>query len=494
MENQLLKIDELNKIIQAVDLSTSMFKTCKIFDYADVNEARLLYFLTAYLERTSVSLTDLIRTDLATEDSEQPVFLKMWFSWTSLPGTIKAERAKQMYIDNPNAKKIFGELKYFVDDIRTISNTKSLEYEAAVYQYITDNIIMKNISPNFIPILTNNKCSVQIILDSLKRLADFERKSLLVEKLELINKVFPEIPMNFIMTGSSDKIKSTKDFLQNVENGDVELWKSEYHSIMFQFFYTFYVMNEFRIVHNDNHMSNVLIQTLPKRITLDITIGTFNIKFTTKYIVKMFDWDRSYCEAIGQNTITTRLYESRTISSFIPGRDFSTFVCFLYTYNIPAFNNILDRLISGPKPTHLSNNEMYKIPNGVTPALKEWMSLNPSLVINKTDEIKYITINKHVLETLVPETTIYLLRTKLGRDRNGNVIYDGPNFTNIYLGVDFGARLNDTLIILKGFTCHPLYDSADLDVVKYFKDPNLFAALCVGLAKSPGTHIYKYSI
>jgi hypothetical protein len=198
---------------------------------------------------------------------------------------------------------LFGEKGEFIDHIEEITTSTSLEYEASVYQYITDKIILKNISPNFIPLFTNNICNIKTVLDSLVKFGNFKRKKTLVSKLKVLHELFPSLEMHFIMTGSSKSMTSARELFLNIKHGKIIFPEYEYSSIMFQFFYALYVMHVHKIVHNDNHMGNVLIQTLPEEITLDFTIGPLNVKFSTKYIVKFFDWDRAYCEALGKNEI-----------------------------------------------------------------------------------------------------------------------------------------------------------------------------------------------
>jgi hypothetical protein len=481
----LLSTSELNKIITAVDSTTSMFKTCDVFG-SDVHEAHLLSDTTEYLHRTSTSLTELVRTDIDI-DGRPSAFLKIWFSWYKLNIDSITESINVFYREEYSlASTLFGDKDVFIDAIADATSTTSLEYEARVYQYITDNIILKNVSPNFIPILTNNTCTIGMILNSLTKFGDFKRKPDLISKLTRLNDLFPSLELNFIMTGSSKTITSADNFLQLVKYGTYVLPQYEYSSILFQFFYALYVMHVHKIVHNDNHMDNVLIQTLPEEITLDFTIGTFNVRFSTKYIVKFFDWDRAYCEALGENEIIDSLVNVRNVTTFVRGRDFSTFICFLYAVDVPGFNRLMDMFIEGPKPTPNSNNEKITIYNGVTDKLFNWLYKHPK---NMDKTWTYLTIPKRELELLVEPSTIDKIRNKLGQDRTGSFIYNNPNITNIYL------KLNrNHLIILEGNTCNPMYDSLDLDVERYFKDNTKFSQLCFGLSDLSTRDVYTYTM
>jgi hypothetical protein len=492
--NQLLTEEEINRVIRAVDNTTSVFKKCDIFN-VDVNEAHLLNYSTDYLTKSTMSLADLVRSDIRVTDEDTTIFIKIWFSWVDIPAYLKKERVDAFYRkDFKYATKLLGLTDLnFLNTIKKSVKTTSLDYEAKVYKYITDNIILKNISPNFIPLLTSHKCRLDSIIKSIQSFGEFNRKGHLLEKLKALHEMFPALPINFIMTGSARDMTSLKLFINDIVNGVLEIQQSEYSSITFQLFYTLYVMHEFRIVHNDNHTNNILIQTLPEEITLDFSIGEFNIKFSTKYIVKIFDWDRSYCEAIGSNKINSDHFMIRNVDRFVPGRDFSAFVCFIYARGVVGFNNILDRTIEGPKPSYRSNElEELEIENGITPGLNEWIRTNPEHILKFDNGAEdYFTINKHVLETLVSAEIIGYIREKFGTDQNGESIYDGPNVTNIYLGY---IERENVLLIPKGFTCHPMYDSDDLEVTKYFTIPRKFAELCVGLIQNPDSKVYKYKI
>jgi hypothetical protein len=173
----------------------------------------------------------------------------------------------------------------------------------------------------------------------------------------------------------------------------------------------------------------------------------------------------------------------RDVPTFVRRRDFSAFICFLYALDIPGFNRLIDMLIEGPKPTPNSNLKKVVIEDGVTPELKEWVVNNTNVNNN------YITIPKITLESLVENYTIEELRTKLGQDKTGSFIYDNPNITNIYLELRRGH-----IIVPQGYTCHPLYDSLDLDVEKYFKDPAKFFDLISLTAIHETNPVYKYSM
>ena len=510
---ELLSSTDLNHIIAAVDYNTSLFKKCELFNPGTVNEAQLIGLDTEYMKRTSASLTELVKTTLyIPADADRPVtmpnaFLKIWFAWNEvvLPVDEKIKIIDDVYAAMPaETFDIFGDKREFIRDITKDESSTSLDHESNIYKFITDNIIRLDASPNFIPLLTRVECSIEDVIKSLDANVQFTKnKKKLVTKLKLLHFLFPTLKLKFIMTGSAPNTKSAFDFFTGIKNRTNVLSESEYASIVFQFFHAHYIMSIFGIVHNDNHMGNVLIQTLSTPVTLDITIGTSHVQFTTNYIVKFFDWDRAYYTMGPENPITNSMLIYRNVKKFTPGRDFSAFICFLSDMNITGFDIILDRLIVGPKPTSLSNRLPFIAPipdsklipgaisiqKAVTPELLKWLTDNPESITRTSGSYAYyITIPKTQFETFVKPNVISLMRSKFGSDRRTRLkIYD--TITNIYFGVH-----GFDLIIYQGHSCNPMYDSNNLQVEPYFIDETKFATLCFGLDKNVVANTYRYSL
>ncbi len=447
----------------------SPFYNCDLFRQADPST-------TTYLNKQSASISDIVMTKVATVHGSKEVFLKMWFGWDKIP----RDKINTMSIKNPRLLRDMGVEMYKMTDL---GRTRSLDYEKRMYEYITQNIVMKNISPNFIPILASDTCNISKVVASLRASNDFARKKELLKKFEAINTGFPRIKMDFIMTESFSGLPAD-EFFNHIKANPIA--KSEYSSILFQFFYIYYVLDAFKIVHNDNHLGNAIIQVLDEPVTLDITVGSFNVKFTTSHIVKLYDWDRSYCEALGENSYLNGFYEYRTIPKFTRGRDFSACICFLSDLDIPQINRLIKRIVDGPIPTENSNNNVSTIYGAVTKELIDWIKNNPDSVFT-TDNTTYITIGKRVLESFLPPTKIDSIRYKLGKDKYGKYIYDALGLTNIYLALN-----GQDLEVVEGWTCHPMYDSKDLDVVKYFTDEQEMKRLCRDLKQSKTKIVYTY--
>ena len=455
----LMNSDELNRIISAVDAKTSVFKNCGLFN-ENVMEIHLSHL--EHIKRESASLTDLVSAEI--EPYGNKVFLKMWFSWNNLivdDVIFKTDFVKKSVIEmfrTGHNSPDMGSAGKFLSDIFDFTTSTSLNYEANVYEYITKNIILRNISPNFIPILVKNKCSIPNILESLTAHTPFPEKEVLIRKLQSLTRFFPKLELNFIMTGSAGRMNSFYNMFNTLSIQDIPT----NCSVIFQYLYALYVMGEYKIQHNDNHSGNVMVQRLDSPVTLDITIGSFRVKFTTWFIVKFFDWDRAYVEGLGRNDIcdTPGMMSQRRINKFIPNRDFYLFLCASDEVD-DTFRKALKTMIDYDVPEQYPRigGEGVLI-NAVTQPLLDWMRDNPENVSSMGDGT-YINIQTSQLETLVTPQTRLSIVTKFG--------VDVDRIQTVYFKV-----IGSNIYLTKGFYCHPLIDLVDINIKRLFEDPVLF--------------------
>ena len=403
---ELLNTPELNSIISSVDKETSLFQNCNVFD-KDVTESFLMnpeYILKSGM--SSVSLTDFVKSELSGSGSRPKanVFLKMWIDWNDIVNEDLKNGTHQV-LDGINALKITGDIikvagtqnpRQFYFEISDLGRTGSLVYEAKVYEYITKNIILRNISPNFIPLLLNKKCPIATIIKSLNAEPSLGLgKKNLLDKLTTLHSVFPNLTMSFIMTGSSDLVTSLADFLKDKFKPDYECL-----SVIFQYMYALYILDKYKIQHNDNHFSNSLVQTLPTPINLNIKIGENEVTFSTRYIVKFFDWDRAYAENLGDNSELFDYYYVRQLNTFVPNRDFSQFLCQMESYfKYTNTYSVLKTKILDSFPEATDKFDEVVIPGGITPALLQWISANPKNIIL---QIKHPVGNYYVAKIIAP--------------------------------------------------------------------------------------------
>ena len=164
-----------------------------------------------------------------------------------------------------------------------------LDYEREVYIYITENIIKTNQSPNFIPLLAASLCPLS-------------SKFNLSEDLNIwVPKVFVENPgskFNVILTASSPNMESLYDFC-NKPGLTIE----DKSSIIFQMFHALYCLSVHRINHLDMHFRNILIETLREPICYRFVVGSNQVTFLTRYVVKIFDFDLTSVEKLGVNPV-----------------------------------------------------------------------------------------------------------------------------------------------------------------------------------------------
>ena len=330
---------ELNKIIHSLRKdATHIFGGCgKIFNNG-VNEARLIA-PTTLLPKNSASLTDVVLSQaqmgLDKDARKFNVAIKMWFGWDavsdtvaktfydyckSLPGNCSDKERlsilNSMILPEFKRGKTAADLFYdSVNEIRLPENTVSLTYEARMYSYITENIIMRNVSPNFVPLFSASSCAVSEMRSIFKK-NPFSGSDRIVKKLELIEKLFGnKVAMNFIITGSGNNMVKLADFITkntaSVEDAGV---------IIFQALYALYIMDQYNIFHGDLHGNNLFVQILDKPIDLYFNINGNKAGFRTKYIFKIYDFDRAYSGLLGEN-------KRSQYNSMRRNADFAQFLC-----------------------------------------------------------------------------------------------------------------------------------------------------------------------
>jgi hypothetical protein len=220
---------------------------------------------------------------------------------------------------------------------------QSLTYEKCVYDFITRHIILKKISPNFIPLLGYITCNLSAIVVNLTHLPHIESEK--INNYADILAVFPDLKVNLMITGSSamnggslDKFSDILPLLNDELEGkpnSVEKRKNteEFKSILFQCIYSLAVMEYFGIVHNDFHFRNIFIHTLTESVKLKFIMpgGKFSL-INTKYIVKFFDWDRAYVQPLNDNPLLYRFLATHQINKARTKQDFYQLLCGLSKY------------------------------------------------------------------------------------------------------------------------------------------------------------------
>ena len=97
-----------------------------------------------------------------------------------------------------------------------------------------------------------------------------------------------------------DFIKRDGRYILITKNPDNSIFLSkiihdrlEYSNLIFQLFCTIYIMHENGIHHNDLHSNNIIIERFQSPISIKFKIGNNNFEIFSKYLLKIFDFDRS---------------------------------------------------------------------------------------------------------------------------------------------------------------------------------------------------------
>jgi len=283
-----------------------------------------------------------------------------------------------------------------------------LNYEAKVYRDIVKGLIESNICPNFIKFLgLGQNCSFEDVRKMLvSSLGDEESKDALFrsavslikrEKRPSINEdasnyttdfaEYDEIVENTTFTllvneavrnnSQSDKAVPFTYFRTNRFN-QVERW-----SLLFQLMAAIYAMSLSGLTHNDLHTDNAWIEPCQEKDVSYVYGGeTFNFK--TKYVVKVFDFDRSYNKRLGENPFLDESLcnEASQCNKYIPNLDAMKVIGFIYpNQSIQGQQLLLD--ICAPNKNEFTNSiRKTFIPQDL---LKETWDYGTNLIDPDTD-------------------------------------------------------------------------------------------------------------
>ena len=343
---------ELNQIIHHLRKNAPyIFGNCGAIFKNNANEAKLLTKNSKLIPKNSASLTDVVlsQAEIGTgRDAKKfNVAMKIWFGWDAVksvdrrfikyctggkPGGVCTEDTKKLILKKlilPETKISDGKpvptddlFKSSLKQLADASNTESLTYEARLYSYITENIIMRNVSPNFVPILSASSCDISVMIPIFEKNI-FSGGDKIIEKLKLINKIFgDEVSFNFIITGSGNNMVKFKDLLITHT-----LQKEEAANIIYQALYAFYVMDKYNIFHGDLHAENLFIQILDEEVNLSYVVNGRKTVFCTKYVFKIYDFDRSYLDMLGENSKSYDFIVSGMDNYMRRNADFAHFIC-----------------------------------------------------------------------------------------------------------------------------------------------------------------------
>jgi hypothetical protein len=223
-----------------------------------------------------------------------------------------------------NNKKVDeGFLKLFISN--NLNLNKALKYEGSIYELLSF-IIRTKCCPFFsLSYVIGKNCDYNNIMNIIKKSEikdnytlekNFARNIYYLEN-KLKNRPALETE-NYETEISKDYIKKVKgykydfilsenikgiklrDYLEkNKENIRLDIFNNIY-KILFQISIAMYTLSLCQISHNDLHLNNIFICGIPKR-TIYYTINSKRYKFTTDFIIKIYDYDRAYSTLFGNN-------------------------------------------------------------------------------------------------------------------------------------------------------------------------------------------------
>ena len=236
--------------------------------------------------------------------------------------------------------------KGFMKIYLNMNDNSNLDYEARIYSEITNKILLLNINPGFVLNYAYVKgCTLDNILSMFKGLKDKNNKELTNEiiklhfirnmcyttnetanrpalnndkhsskftiegdELEDINKCIKNGSITSIrnnykynyMINEAMKMDSTKtlsDILQNIKNdNDYVLYQ-----LLFLISTSLYALFLSKVTHNDLHEGNIYIETLRTEVYQIYYINDNQYVIKTKYKIKIYDYDMSYAQRLGDN-------------------------------------------------------------------------------------------------------------------------------------------------------------------------------------------------
>ena len=247
---------------------------------------------------------------------------------------------------------------------------KSLDYEALVYDFVTKELIQKDVCKNFVGLcFYSEKVSVDVLRKILKRSKRVKkedqeaalRRSFFYQFMKPKERPAIQEPFNssnekcypppnphigFIATKAiSPKTMDLATYLEKrkeaylkmkLENPrqNTALNPNDLLMIIFQIVFACYAMGTVGMVHNDLHPGNIWCEHVKNGVTLSYKFFGETISFTTEYVVKIYDFDRSYVRHLADNPLLNQkkgpcMYSQ--CNKFIPNLD--TVKVLNYVYN-----------------------------------------------------------------------------------------------------------------------------------------------------------------
>lgn len=204
--------------------------------------------------------------------------------------------------------------------VKMFFHNDGLEYEMKMYRYILDQILYMRSSPNFISYIASGTCKVEDII----RLYEKPERDRVMAELQSFTKteILPETQINVLAIEKAKKPLNAGEFFARVKS------QIECNNVLFQIIHALFILGEKKCVHNDLHPGNILVSQLDDLVDLYYRVDGKIYKITTRYVVYLFDWDRSFSKSLGVNTELEGFYCDTfgTCNTFNPKRDLYTII------------------------------------------------------------------------------------------------------------------------------------------------------------------------
>ncbi len=324
-----------------------------------------------------------------------------------------------------------------------------LEYEVKIYRFILDNIISRNLSPNFVAFLAYGECDQFNVAASNKgrpSLVNMKDARILVTE-----NVGSGARFGLSQIFSSHKLHNIWPMLNTEER----------KKIMFQLVYSVAVMQYFEIVNNDMHAGNIFVVDYKRPLELYYNFKGVVYRIVTQFVLMIFDWDFAYCKHLGKNPkVNQDFLEERLVATneFNKVKDLYTVFCTLnFEPPIADIYKKKDRQVAIREGSQ--DKRIYRISHNVARKIAEKVPIKffyqneiddddtPKTRERKQREIIHVySVNKKEINLLdVPKSVKKVLINRFG----GDVIFilrpeiygnnTGPYIIEIYKG--FRCRL-----------------------------------------------------
>ena len=503
----------MNYVISLIEKGQVQLDSCNFLSTQRHDISNLQYFSGKESASDTLVFFFSIISKLRTESA---LAMKSWIDWNRVPEKVRNDFV-QKYRENKEFQNIVERIKYIrpdddleytdrvdifvkeqaqnlleptvfikkykwekllVDNLREIEKYEGLDYEEKLYEYITDKIILPGLSDNFIPYVGSSICSLKNIVESIKlSILARDEKKLILDKLNTPLELFPDLKLKMLITGT---IEDKKRFPSLSSLIRTPLSVYDLNSIIIQLLHALLVMQQFKIMHNDLHTGNILVEKVYPLKVVDLKIGSTVISFKTKFIPKIYDWDRSYCDALGENKMLSReRYKRLNIrNSFKKSQDYYQLMCGLLDKENPLIKSILNPILPNPKFNswyhYGSDNDLkIEIPTFNALSLDQYKETD-NAHIEIFDNKKFINMRKNIFEKLSGITLSHIKRM---------ATFDAAERYSVTEFVFFRLYKN-TITIFNGHQCMAIYDipsSLLYPLEKIFNDPKLLESLTKNL-------------